>query len=123
MARARECVVEVSRCILQELSIGLNSERLQEFLSMLALTRICSIPSSLSGLRTAARARGQKTGRVATRKLMVAVSGPDHKLAPAHSEPPFHELYYIAEAALVVYCSKLGNLISQFNGTTCIYAR
>ena len=124
MARARECVVEVGRCILKELSTGLSAERLHEFLSMLALTRLCSMPINLNGLRSASKktaaASTQKTARpgAATRQQSAFASAP---ASNSHPEAPFHELYYVAEAALALYCSRLGNLFAQFNGakSTC----
>ena len=121
MARARECVVEVGRCVLQELSTGLSAERLHEFLSLLALTRLCSVPVSLNGLRAASSsAPTQKAASTQkpNRQLPAATATGFNSASNAHPEAPFHELYYVAEAALALYCSRLGNLFAQFNGAT-----
>ena len=125
MARARECVVEVGRCVLQELSSGLSAERFNEFLSLLALTRLCSVSVSLNGLRAAASssptnrqkaASTQKSNRQQPAAPNSAIGSNSAFASNAHPEAPFHELYYVAESALALYCSRLGNLFAQFNG-------
>lgn len=73
----------------------------------LALMRLCSIPSRLNRLRSTARAGGRKSRSATARQQTGAVSAPGPTSAPAQSEPPLHELYYIAVAAHRLYCSKL----------------